>query len=49
MTPVLKADEDVEDREIKLEGDYTASIPKRVFTQGVTMNDMIEEIVGKIQ
>ena len=49
VTPVLKADEDVEDREIKLEGDYTASIPKRVFTQGVTMNDMIEEIVGKIQ
>ena len=49
VTPVLKADEDVEDREIKLEGDYTASIPKRVFTQGATMNDMIEEIVGKIQ
>ena len=49
VTPVLKADEDLEDKEIKLEGDYTASIPKRVFIQGITMDDVIEEIVDKIQ
>lgn len=49
VTPVLKADEDLEDKEIKLEGDYTASIPKRVFTAGLTMDEMIEEIVAKIQ
>ena len=39
----------IEDKEIKLDGDYTASIPKRVFIQGITMDDVIEEIVDKIQ
>ena len=48
VTPVLKADEDIEDREIKLNGDYSASIPKRIFTEGLTMNDMIELIVNKL-
>jgi hypothetical protein len=48
VTPVLKADEDIEDKEIKLNGDYSASIPKRIFTEGLTMNDMIELIVNKL-
>ena len=39
---------DIEDKEIKLNGDYSASIPKRIFTEGLTMNDMIELIVNKL-
>ncbi len=46
MTPVLKADEDNEDREIKLNGDYSASIPKRIFTKGLTMDEMVSEIIN---
>lgn len=49
VTPVLKADEDYEDKEIKINGDYSASIPKRIFTEGLTMKEMIEEIVNKIR
>lgn len=49
VTSVLKADEDMEGKEIKLEGDYTASIPKRVFKTGLTMDEMIDEIIAKIQ
>ncbi len=47
VTPVLKADEDVDEKEIKLDGDYSASIPKRIFIEGLSMDDMIEKIVDK--
>ena len=49
VTPVLKADEDVEDKEIKLNGDYTASIPKRIFTSGLNMEQIVSEIVANIR
>ena len=49
VTPVLKAEEDVEDKEIKLNGDYSASIPKRLFTVGLSMEEMVSLIVEKIQ
>ena len=49
VTSVLKADEDFEDKEIKLNGDYSASIPKKIFTEGLNMNEMIEVIVKAIQ
>lgn len=48
VTTVLKADEDLEEKEIKLNGDYTASIPKRIFTEGLTLDEMIEVIVNTI-
>ena len=49
VNPVLKADEDYEDKKIKLYGDYSASIPKRIFTEGLTMEEMIDIIINKIQ
>lgn len=49
VTPALKAEEDVEDKEIKLNGDYSASIPKRLFTVGLSMDEMVSLIVEKIQ
>ena len=49
VNPVLKADEDYEDKRIKLYGDYSASIPKRIFTEGLTMEEMIDIIINKIQ
>ena len=49
VNPVLKADEDYEDNRIKLYGDYSASIPKRIFTEGLTMEEMIDIIINKIQ
>jgi hypothetical protein len=49
VTPVLKADEDTEDNNIKLNGDYTASVPKSIFTKGLTISAIIEEILAKIK
>ena len=49
VSPVLKADEDLEDRQIKLNGDYTASIPKSLFTTGVSIDEIITDIIEKIQ
>lgn len=49
VTPVLKADEDTEDNNIKLNGDYTASVPESIFIKRLTISAIIEEILAKIK